>query len=169
MWQIEGEVDGLKKALVAVSGRLQECPPADKIPDKSWTTGGRTLDSLSLQTLPDFHVDLPQWNPALPAMPSGAVSYGAGVHPSAVEVDRAPDIEAKALQHEVSYRILCSNDRVGGVIGRGGSIVKALQNESGALISVGPTVAECDERLITIMASEVHLLVSFTNLHPVSL
>ncbi|KAI6678335.1 hypothetical protein NL676_039131 [Syzygium grande] len=154
MIEIEGEVHGVKKALVAVSGRLQECPPADKIPDKSRTTGGRTLDSLSLQTLPDFHVDLPQRNPAFPAMPSGAVSYGAGVHPLAVEVDRTPTIEAKALQQEVSYRILCSNDRVGGVIGRGGSIVKALQNESGALISVGPTVAECDERLITITASE---------------
>lgn len=169
MWQIEGEVHGVKKALVAVSGRLQECPPADKIPDKSRTTGGRTLDSLSLQTLPDFHVDLPQRSPAFPAMPSGAVSYGAGVHPLAVEVDRTPTIEAKALQQEVSYRILCSNDRVGGVIGRGGSIVKALQNESGASISVGPTVAECDERLITITASEVCYLVSFTNLHPVIL
>lgn len=154
MIEIEGEVHGVKKALVAVSGHLQVCPPADKIPDRSWTTGGRTLDSLSLQTLPDFHVDLPQRNPVLPTTPSGAVSYGAGVHPLAVEVNRAPPVEAKALQQEVSYRILCSNDRVGGVIGRGGSIVKALQNESGASISVGPPVAECDERLITITAFE---------------
>ncbi|KAF8032066.1 hypothetical protein BT93_D1086 [Corymbia citriodora subsp. variegata] len=154
MIEIEGEVHGVKKALVAVSGRLQECPPADRIPDKSWTTGGRTLDSLSLQTFPDFYVDLPQHNPGLPSMPSGAVSYGAGVHPLAVEVERAPAIEVKALQQEVSYKILCSNDRVGGVIGRGGSIVKALQNESGASISVGPPVAESGERLITITASE---------------
>ncbi|KAK3420192.1 hypothetical protein EUGRSUZ_G00993 [Eucalyptus grandis] len=154
MIEIEGEVHGVKKALVAVSGCLQECPPADKIPDKARTTGGRTLDSLSLHTLPEIYGDLPQRNTGLSAMPSGAVNYGAGVHPLAVEVDRAPTIEAKALKQEVSYRILCSNDRVGGVIGRGGSIVKALQNESGASISVGPTVAESDERLITITASE---------------
>ncbi|KAL3730018.1 hypothetical protein ACJRO7_027081 [Eucalyptus globulus] len=154
MIEIEGGVHGVKKALVAVSGCLQECPPADKIPDKARTTGGRTIDSLSLHTSPEIYGDLRQRNTGLSAMPSGAVNYGAGVHPLAVEVDRAPTIEAKALKQEVSYRILCSNDRVGGVIGRGGSIVKALQNESGASISVGPTVAESDERLITIMASE---------------
>ncbi|GFS32732.1 RNA-binding KH domain-containing protein [Actinidia rufa] len=42
----------------------------------------------------------------------------------------------------------------GGVIGKGGTIVRALQNETGASISVGGSVADCDERLITITAME---------------
>jgi poly(rC)-binding protein 2/3/4 len=61
----------------------------------------------------------------------------------------------------VVFRILCNNDRVGGVIGKGGNIVTALQNETGATISIGPKVAGCDERLITVTASEVWHYVSF--------
>nr|KYP61193.1 KH domain-containing protein At4g18375 family [Cajanus cajan] len=55
---------------------------------------------------------------------------------------------------EVTFKILCSNDRVGAIIGKGGSIVKALQNESGATISFGPSVDACEDRLVTITASE---------------
>lgn len=48
---------------------------------------------------------------------------------------------------------------LGGVIGKGGTIIKALQNETGASITIGATVAECDERLITVAALEVGLSV----------
>ena len=70
-----------------------------------------------------------------------------------IEADKLPATNTK-LQ-EVVFKILCSNARVGGVIGRGGSIVKALEEESGASINFGPSVANCDERLITISAKEV--------------
>ncbi|MCD7454761.1 hypothetical protein HAX54_025998 [Datura stramonium] len=50
--------------------------------------------------------------------------------------------------------ILCTKDKVGAIIGKGGTIVRALQNDSGASIVVGPNVAECNERMITIFAFE---------------
>ena len=115
-----------------------------------------TLTALPRDTLPNLHVEHHvQRSSALATMPSSSSSYASGVHSLSAEVNRVPTVDPKALQLEVSFRILCSNDRVGGVIGKGGSIVRALQSETGANIVIGPAVAECEDRLITVTASEV--------------
>lgn len=152
-WQIEGDILSVKKALVAVSGRLQDCPPVDK----TRMTGSRPLEPVPYETLPDLRLDhLSQRNSMLTSLPSSSMSYASsGVRTSSIEAERIPTLETKMVQQEVTFKILCANDRVGGVIGKGGAIVRALQNETGAAISIGPSVAECDERLITVAASEV--------------
>uniref|UniRef100_A0A0R0G6M7 K Homology domain-containing protein n=1 Tax=Glycine max TaxID=3847 RepID=A0A0R0G6M7_SOYBN len=91
---------------------------------------------------------------ALSTLSSSSNSYATRIHSLPTEVNRVSSLEPKALKQEVTFRILCSNDRVGGVIGKGGNIVRALQSETGATISIGPAVAECEDRLITIAASE---------------
>lgn len=146
----------VKKALVAVSRRLQDSAPVDK----TRMVGSRPLEAVPHETLPDLRVDqLSQRNSLLPTLPSSSIgssmSYASGVRPLSLESDRVPTFDAKSQQQEVVFKILCANDRVGGVIGKGGSIVRALQNETGATISVGAPVADCEERLITIAASEV--------------
>lgn len=77
------------------------------------------------------------------------------VRPLSAEANRVSAQDLKALQQEITFRILCSNDRVGAVIGKGGRIVSALENETGATISFGPSVVECEDRLVTITALEV--------------
>lgn len=150
--QIEGDVLAVKKALVAVSRRLQDCPNVDK----TKLIGGRPLEVVPQQSLPDPRVDLfQQRGSVLPPIPSNTISYASGSRPLSINTERISTLDPKTSQQEVIFKILCSNDRVGGVIGKGGTIVKALQNEAGASISVGAPVAECDERLITITASEV--------------
>ncbi|RVW21861.1 KH domain-containing protein HEN4 [Vitis vinifera] len=149
--QIEGDVLAVKKALVAVSRRLQDCPNVDK----TKLIGGRPLEVVPQQSLPDPRVDLfQQRGSVLPPIPSNTISYASGSRPLSINTERISTLDPKTSQQEVIFKILCSNDRVGGVIGKGGTIVKALQNEAGASISVGAPVAECDERLITITASE---------------
>ncbi|CAL9021438.1 unnamed protein product [Prunus brigantina] len=151
MVEIEGDIFSVKKALIAVSGRLQDCP----LVDKTRMTGSRPLEAVPYETLPDLHLDhLSQRNSMLTSLPSSSMSYASGVRPSSIEAERIPTLETKMVQQEVTFKILCANDRVGGVIGKGGAIVRALQNETGAAISIGPSVAECDERLITVAASE---------------
>ncbi|KAL6269828.1 hypothetical protein ACE6H2_026739 [Prunus campanulata] len=151
MVEIEGDILSVKKALVAVSGRLQDCPPVDK----TRMTGSRPLEAVPYETLPDLRLDhLSQRNSMFTSLPSSSMSYASGVRPSSIEAERIPTLETKMVQQEVTFKILCANDRVGGVIGKGGAIVRALQNETGAAISIGPSVAECDERLITVAASE---------------
>lgn len=114
------------------------------------------LTAATRESLTDLYVDhLLQRRSALSTLPSSSNSYATGVHSLSAEANRVSSLEPKALQQEITFRILCSNDRVGGIIGKGGNIVKSLQSETGATISVGPSVAECEDRLITITASEV--------------
>ncbi|XP_041014698.1 KH domain-containing protein HEN4-like isoform X1 [Juglans microcarpa x Juglans regia] len=151
MIEVEGNVLAVKKALVAVSRCLQDCP----LGDKTRMIGSKPVEAVPRENLPDPHLDhLPQRNPGLYTTPSSSINYASGVHPMSIEIERVPAIETRTLQQDVIFKILCSNDRVGGVIGKGGAIVRALQNETGATICVGASITECDERLITITASE---------------
>ncbi|XP_024165108.1 KH domain-containing protein HEN4 isoform X2 [Rosa chinensis] len=151
MVEIEGDILAVKKALVAVSSRLQDCSPVDK----TRMTGSRPIETVPRETLPDIRVDhLSQRNSVISNLPSSSMSYASGVRPPSIEAERISTLDTRTLQQEVTFKILCANDRVGGVIGKGGAIVRALQNETGATISVGGSVAECDERLITVTASE---------------
>ncbi|KAJ6420704.1 hypothetical protein OIU84_028124 [Salix udensis] len=169
--EIEGDVSAVKKGLVAVSRCLQDCHPVDK----TRVTNIKPDEAVSRVSLSDVRVEIhpqrsavlptiaqnslvlptiPQHSLGLPTKPKSSIDYASRVHHLSSESDRVVTSDTNIPQQQVVFRILCTNDRTGGVIGKGGNIVRALQNETGAAISVGPTVAECDERLITITASE---------------
>lgn len=142
MWiflQIEGLGLAVKKALVAVTSRLQEFPP----PEGTGTyPSTRPLESGSF---PIKTVDLPQQQtPILQPTPSNNINH-----------DKVSYRNSIGPQQEVFFKILCPNDQVGSIIGKGGSIIKAIQNETGASVIIGSNVADCDERLITLAAMEV--------------
>lgn len=163
--QIEGNVLSVKKALVAVSRRVQDCPPVNK----TRAVGNKQVEVVPQETLPELHVEhLSQRNLLLPtytnssiSLPTSSIGYVSGLRPLSMETERVPTLDTKQQLQEISFRILCANDRVGGVIGKGGSIVRALQSETGAAVSVGTSLAECDERVITVTASEVHNSLTF--------
>ncbi|XP_030529117.1 KH domain-containing protein HEN4-like isoform X2 [Rhodamnia argentea] len=48
------------------------------------------------------------------------------------------------------YRILCPSRKIGGVIGKGGGIIKTLREETQAKITVSDSVPGSDERVITL-------------------
>ncbi|KAJ4716777.1 KH domain-containing protein [Melia azedarach] len=121
----------------------------------SFETLRRPFGAVTHETLPDLRVDiLSQRNSVLTTTASSSISYASAVHPLSLDSDRVTTLDTRMQQQEVSFRLLCSNDRVGAVIGKGGTIIRALQSETGASISIGATKAECDERLITVTASE---------------
>lgn len=96
-----------------------------------------------------------QKNSPLSAAPKSSNSYPLGLQSLTDDFNRVSSLDSKAFNKEVTFRILCPNDRVGCLIGKGGSVVKAFQNESGASIMVGPPVDSCEERVVTVTASEV--------------
>ncbi|XP_068644991.1 RNA-binding KH domain-containing protein RCF3-like [Aristolochia californica] len=53
-------------------------------------------------------------------------------------------------QGPITYRILCPDVKVGGVIGKSGSIIKTFRQETGAWISVHPLIHGDEERIIEI-------------------
>ncbi|KAI5582784.1 hypothetical protein BDE02_07G108300 [Populus trichocarpa] len=161
MIEIEGDVSAVKKGLVAVSHRLQDCQPVDK----TRVISSKPVEAVSRVSFPEVGVEiLPQHSAvrptiaqhsvAPPTATNSSIDYASGTHLFSLESERVSTLDTSTPQQQVVFRILCNNDRVGGVIGKGGNIVTALQNETGATISIGPKVAGCDERLITVTASE---------------
>ncbi|KAH7446949.1 hypothetical protein KP509_01G083700 [Ceratopteris richardii] len=57
------------------------------------------------------------------------------------------------LDAEIEYRILCPVSRIGGVIGRGGTIIKSLREQSRAKIKVEDAIQGAEERLVYITSS----------------
>ncbi|XP_043709876.1 KH domain-containing protein HEN4-like isoform X2 [Telopea speciosissima] len=148
--ELTGNILAVKKALVAVSGRLQACPPTEKA--RSIASGPETIHHGSF---PDPHGELPPLRSSLfTRTSSSSIDYASRGRPLSTDVDRIPTLNPKKTEQEVLFRLLCSNDKIGGIIGKGGVIVRALQNETGASISCGASVAEADERIITVSAME---------------
>lgn len=56
---------------------------------------------------------------------------------------------------EFSLRLVCPTENIGGVIGKGGAIIKQIRQESGASIKVDSSAAEGDDCIITVSAKEV--------------
>lgn len=59
------------------------------------------------------------------------------------------------VEEEVVFKLLCHHDKVGSLIGKGGSVVRALQNETGASIQIVEAGPDSDERIVVISAREV--------------
>lgn len=119
---------------------------------------GKPHEAVQREMLPDVRMDLPPFQISAQQPMASSLVNDSG-RPFQLEADRVPAMNLRTPQQEVTFRILCSNERVGAVIGKGGTIVRALQNESGAIISVANPVAGCEERLVTITATEVCILV----------
>lgn len=61
----------------------------------------------------------------------------------------------EASAREFSLRLVCPTGNIGGVIGKGGGIIKQIRQESGASIKVDSSGAEGDDCIIFISAKEV--------------
>ncbi|KAD6794816.1 hypothetical protein E3N88_05712 [Mikania micrantha] len=75
--------------------------------------------------------------------PMGMVPHGYG-----------GDHHRMGMEEEVVFRLLCHADRVGCLIGIGGSIRRALQTETGASIKIADPSPDSDERVVVISARE---------------
>lgn len=56
---------------------------------------------------------------------------------------------------EFTIKVICSAEKIGGVIGKGGSNVKQLEQETGASIHVENVPKESEERVIRVSSFEV--------------
>ncbi|KAK9078418.1 hypothetical protein SSX86_002475 [Deinandra increscens subsp. villosa] len=75
--------------------------------------------------------------------PMGMVPHGYG-----------GDHNRMGMEEEIVFRLLCHADKVGSLIGKGGSIRRALQTETGASIKIADPSPDSDERVAVISARE---------------
>lgn len=60
----------------------------------------------------------------------------------------------KSSPGSVVFRLLCPASKTGGVIGKGGSIISEIRQQTGAKVKVEETVPGCDERVVVIAGSD---------------
>lgn len=128
--QIAGTLSTVRKALLSVSSCLQD---------------NSRIDLVNLST-PKF---------------SGMSQDGTGYH-TPEQFSRSSGVESAGINHrmvleeEVVFKVLCPADKVGNLIGKGGSIVRVIQTETGASIKVADSASHLDDRVVVISAREVH-------------
>ncbi|OVA14393.1 K Homology domain [Macleaya cordata] len=166
---ITGDTEAVKRALYAVSAimykfspkedvpldtTVPEAPPSIIIPSElSIYPGGgfyqtadpavppRSVPSFlgATQHLPEFH-GYTDTGSTWPAYSSGLpVVSGYG---------------APSRSEELKIRLLCPLDKIGRVIGKGGSSIKSVRQETGANVEVDDTKEDRDECLITVTSTE---------------
>ncbi|KAK6152884.1 hypothetical protein DH2020_012523 [Rehmannia glutinosa] len=80
-----------------------------------------------------------------------------GIRPSAFgpdDFDGVTPPHDREAPSEFTLKIICSAEKIGGVIGKGGSNVKQLEQETGASIHVDNVSKESDERVICVSSFE---------------
>jgi poly(rC)-binding protein 2/3/4 len=157
-FQISGKPAVAKRALYEISILLHQNPRKDKLPSIPMPYGGRTFhppsDSMA-NMLPPGNPMWPHRNSTPHSMPWMG-EYGN--HPSEFGpggFNGVPPGHGREPSAEFSMKILCSTGKIGGVIGKGGSNVKIVQQETGASIHVEDASAESEERAIRVSAFEV--------------
>ncbi|XP_020582197.1 KH domain-containing protein HEN4-like [Phalaenopsis equestris] len=147
--QIAGSVESRRRALQSVSQKLTENPPRDcDFPvDDLLGSSSHTYASNPRPEAFNKKNYLPiQGPPHLNRTSFDAkdISYFPKFHEGSVpgQMPVAPEV--------LVFQLLCSNDMVGCVIGKGGNIVKNLQHETGCEIKVLETSAKTDYRIIVI-------------------
>uniref|UniRef100_A0A7N0UVQ9 K Homology domain-containing protein n=1 Tax=Kalanchoe fedtschenkoi TaxID=63787 RepID=A0A7N0UVQ9_KALFE len=121
--QITGEINGIKKGIISVTHQLLENPPQNS--------------EISQQKLPGL----------------SSSSAGQAQTARAEAYRNNADYQSAKMSNDIikmSFRLLCPEKKAGAVIGRGGSIVKGLQQDTGCEIDVADRNFDVDERIIAI-------------------
>ncbi|KAF9687449.1 hypothetical protein SADUNF_Sadunf02G0094600 [Salix dunnii] len=136
---ITGEIDAVRKALQSVSKQLLEKPlrDHDSFPaNHSGTSHSSGHPHHRPEAYLQRHSSSGRGKP-----------YGVGPrdrHESVIQDQMKPVPEV------LTFRLLCHNERVGGVIGKAGTIIKILKQETGCDIKVMEGVSDSEERVIVI-------------------
>lgn len=141
--QITGSFPAVKKALLSVSNFVQDRRRVDALKANVTKSSGLVV----------------QGNPYPPAAePFHQRGYASGYHSRGYS--SGPGHETVGgrnrmfYEEEVVFKLLCHLDKVGSLIGKGGSIVRTFQNETGASIKIADIVPDSDERIVVISARE---------------
>lgn len=134
--QIVGETYAVKKALYQVASRLHDNPSRSQ---------HLLLSSPSIYRSGSALVN--------PGVGAPLISSLAGPYRGYKGVGGDHSASVK----EFSLHLVCPNENIGAVIGKGGGIIKQIRQESGASIKVDTSVAEGDECIISVSAKEVRV------------
>ncbi|PKA64017.1 KH domain-containing protein [Apostasia shenzhenica] len=168
--QITGDAEAVKKALLAVSAIMYKYPPKEEI----------SLDTTVAEIPPSIIIpsDVPIYPagsfypsadaviapprsapPVVSATPPVSDFHGYTettgtwpVYPSAISV--LSGYNGPSHSEEFVVRVLCPSDKIGRVIGKGGSTIKNMRQTSGARVDVDDTKKKTEDCIITVTSTE---------------
>ncbi|KAL1315690.1 hypothetical protein AAHE18_15G002700 [Arachis hypogaea] len=158
---ITGGILAVKKALISVSYCLQDCPPLNKVSQPVATSTVSSSDTLSLDPNADLFPHLNSWLLSMEGL-SIYDSYDASKRTT--KSNGASSHETKVTEREIVFRLLCSNNVAGSVIGKKGAIVRNLESKTGASIIFAAPLSEFAERIVTISAIEMLFFLVFARI-----
>lgn len=83
-------------------------------------------------------------------------------YPSLTGTENIEANHRMVTEEEVVFRLLCQVDRIGSLIGKGGSIIRLLQSETGASIKIADSAPDSEETVVVISAREACELMIYT-------
>ncbi|KAH9716189.1 hypothetical protein KPL71_021370 [Citrus sinensis] len=134
--QISGSFPDVKKALLSVSNFVQDSRRVDALKANVTKSSGMVV----------------QGNPYPPAAEpfhqrGYAPSYHSRGYSSGPGHETVGGRNRMFYEEEVVFKLLCHLDKVGSLIGKGGSIVRTFQNETGASIKIADILPDSEERI----------------------
>lgn len=138
--QISGERDAVKKALEIIAQQLLESSSLDQ-DFLSADTGGPSSRSPG-RPLSNRELRPPSTRPYHGQGPPSSVGFRVGEVGMRGRMNPIPD--------GLTFRLLCPDEKIGGIIGKGGCIIKALQHETGCQIKVLEGTGHSEDRVIVI-------------------
>ncbi|KAJ6926148.1 KH domain-containing protein [Populus alba x Populus x berolinensis] len=164
---ITGESEAVKKALFAVSAIMYKFSPKEEIPLE--TTVPEAPPSIIISSDVPIYQQGGFYPNADPIVSSRSVppilgathipefqGYGDMRSSWPIYSSTVPVVPSfgNTSRSELIIRLLCPFDKIGRVIGKGGSTIKSIRQVSGARIEVDDTKADRDECIITVIATE---------------
>ncbi|CAA7399432.1 unnamed protein product [Spirodela intermedia] len=158
--QITGSIDAVRKALQSVSQQLLENPPRDrdlllqdKVPGPS-SHHFAPLPQLGIprsEVFPPANYHFSDQGPPFSSRPHDMVDYHPRMGPSISKFqDMSGPAKVPVSPEILTFQLICSCDKVGSVIGKGGSIVKVIQSETGSEIKIVETTPDSEDRIVVI-------------------
>ncbi|XP_057972900.1 KH domain-containing protein HEN4-like [Malania oleifera] len=153
--QITGGLDAARKALQLVSQQLLENAPRDHESFPASSTGSSSHSQghplPRLEGFPPTSFPFPAQGASFVAGPRDGVDYHSAA-PSLIPKFHESGVAGrmKPPQDILIFRLLCPDDKVGSIIGKGGTIIKQVQLDTGCEIKVLEGVADSEDRIIVI-------------------
>lgn len=144
--QIAGDFSAVKKALLSVSGCLLDNPKVDAANSGATKVSGGLIHGTGMPAQVD----------SVPHRGFVSGFNNADYQSRSYSSNSGPDGSSQrmAMEEEVAFKLLCQLDKVGSLIGKGGSIIRTFQNETGASIKIVDAAPDSDERVVVISAQE---------------
>lgn len=149
--QISGGIDSVKKALHSVSQLLVDNPPHER--DLASNPMGPPSHPFATFPRAEIHPPAnflpPARGPHFPSKPFDSGDNNSNFPPFQKFHEGSAPGSIQGSPQPITYRLMCSNDKVGNVIGKGGSIIKGIHHETGCDIKVLETV-DPEDRVIVV-------------------